>query len=1584
VASLGVGSVLITAVALAALAMWQSSQYHRMAQREVDRLIDADLDHITQGIYNLVKTEDEAVQQQIDAKLTVAHHLLTDTGTSVLSGEFVTWTAVNQFTGAPSAVRLPKMLVGGRWLGQNADPGVATPVVDAVARLVGGTATVFQRMNEKGDMLRVATTVEDAEGRRAIGTCIPAVDPDGTPDPVITAILGGQTYHGRAFVVDAWHLTAYEPIRSETGDLLGMLCVGVRQSTVEPRLKNAILHTTVGKTGYVYVLSGRGEDRGRYIISEEGHRDSENIWDSKDSDGRYVVRTIIGEATNLRPGEMATVRYRWQNPGDTAPRWKLARLAYYAPWDWVIGTSAYEDELQGYRALLTGGRTRMTTTMGLAGLAITFLIGFVGVMLSRTITSPVQKMTAAVHTIIQGDLNQTLDIRSRDEIGVLAQAFNVMTGRLRGAMEDLRRSEGKYRYIFENSIEGLFQTSVKGSLLGASPAMARTLGYDSPDDLIACLTDLGRQLYVHPEDRDAIVSAALDSDRVIETEVQFYKRDGQAIWVLLNVRAVRDEAGEVLFLNGFLTDVTKRRQAEEELQKLATVIKHSTELVNLATPDGRMIYLNDAGMKMLGILPEEVASTQILDVIPNHLLEKVRTEVLPAIEAGGWNGDIEYRNLKTGTLTAVHATIFLITDPRTGAPLYYANSSLDITERKRAEKELRDSEARYRRLHESMMDGFASVDMSGRIQEFNRAYLDMLDYTEEELHRLTYQDLTPERWHDFEADIVQRQVLARGYSDTYEKEYRRRDGLIVPVELRTYLVTDDAGNNVGLWAVVRDITARKRSEEELQRISRLQSVILDNSTVGIALVRNRVFEWVNPRMPELYGLSMEQVLGVSTRIIYPDEETYQSLNAAAYPLLAQGQKVAFETRMRKGDGTVFWCRLEGKALGSSGLEEGVIWIAEDVTERKRAEEELQKLSRLQSVILDNSTVGIALVRNRAFEWVNPRMPELFGLLPEQLQGAPMRLIFPDDEAYQRMGAEVYPLLAQGEKTVQDVEMRKGDGSLFWCRLQGKAVDPSRPEEGIIWIAEDTTERKRAEEALARRIVALTQPLDAGGSISFDDLFEVKSIQRIQDEFAAATGVASIITHPDGTPITTPSSFCRLCADIIRQSEQGRANCYRSDAILGGRHTAGPVVQPCLSGGLWEGGAGIDVGGHHVANWLIGQVRDSTQTEESMRRYAREIGLDETLVLDAFREVPSMSREQFDRIAQLLFTIASQLSAMAFQNVQQSRFIADRQRAEDELRRHRDNLEDVVRERTAELLAKNAQLTEEISEREQAQQQSALMEVQLRQAQKLESIGQLAAGIAHEINTPIQYVGDNLRFLKEAFMEIDRMSALYQKVVDAASVNAVTPELLYEVRETAHHTDMEYLADEVPKAVQQGLEGVGRVASIVSAMKEFSHPGAKEKAHVDLNHAIETTVTIARNEWKYVADTELDLDPQLPPVPCLPGEFNQVILNLIINAAHAIADVVGDGSRGKGTITITTRRQNNEAEIRIQDTGKGIPEKARDRVFDPFFTTKAVGKGTGQGLAIAHSVVVDKHGGSIAFETAEGKGTEFVIRLPLAA
>jgi PAS domain S-box-containing protein len=276
----------------------------------------------------------------------------------------------------------------------------------------------------------------------------------------------------------------------------------------------------------------------------------------------------------------------------------------------------------------------------------------------------------------------------------------------------------------------------------------------------------------------------------------------------------------------------------------------------------------------------------------------------------------------------------------------------------------------------------------------------------------------------------------------------------------------------------------------------------------------------------------------------------------------------------------------------------------------------------------------------------------------------------------------------------------------------------------------------------------------------------------------------------------------------------------------------------------------------------------------------------------------------------------------------------------------------------------------------------LLQDQLLQAQKLESVGQLAAGIAHEINTPIQYIGDNVRFLRDAYQDIKILLADYERLLSAANDNTLFRETIQEVAAAIKEVDTGYLLEEIPKAIDQTLEGITRVAAIVGAMKEFSHPDMKEKILLDLNHAINSTITVARNEWKYVAEMKTEFDPSLPLISCLPGEFNQVILNLIVNAAHAIADVVKKGGSEKGTITVQTRNCTEWVEIRIQDTGTGIPKKVQPRIFDPFFTTKEIGKGTGQGLAIARSVIVVKHGGSIHFETVEGKGTTFIIRLPL--
>jgi two-component system NtrC family sensor kinase len=271
-----------------------------------------------------------------------------------------------------------------------------------------------------------------------------------------------------------------------------------------------------------------------------------------------------------------------------------------------------------------------------------------------------------------------------------------------------------------------------------------------------------------------------------------------------------------------------------------------------------------------------------------------------------------------------------------------------------------------------------------------------------------------------------------------------------------------------------------------------------------------------------------------------------------------------------------------------------------------------------------------------------------------------------------------------------------------------------------------------------------------------------------------------------------------------------------------------------------------------------------------------------------------------------------------------------------------------------------------------------LESELRQAQKLEGIGQLAAGIAHEINTPTQFVTDNLTFLHESWGTAFKLIEQYRAAI-RDHLQKAAPAVVAELAEMEERCDLNFIIDEVPRANAEGLDGVRRIANIVRAMKEFSHPDSADKTETDLNKGVASTVAIARNEWKYVAEVTTNFDESLPPVVCYSGEVNQVILNLIVNAAHSIKEKLPNG--GKGKITISTRRRGAFAEIAISDTGMGIPEAIQNRVYEPFFTTKEVGKGTGQGLAFAHSVVVKKHQGKIWFETEAGKGTTFFIQLP---
>jgi signal transduction histidine kinase len=320
---------------------------------------------------------------------------------------------------------------------------------------------------------------------------------------------------------------------------------------------------------------------------------------------------------------------------------------------------------------------------------------------------------------------------------------------------------------------------------------------------------------------------------------------------------------------------------------------------------------------------------------------------------------------------------------------------------------------------------------------------------------------------------------------------------------------------------------------------------------------------------------------------------------------------------------------------------------------------------------------------------------------------------------------------------------------------------------------------------------------------------------------------------------------------------------------------------------------------------------------------------------------------------------------------------------DEARRQRDvahEQKDRAETVLHQLTERSDELTHAIEQLHHEMEQRMRIEIELRQAQKLESVGRLAAGVAHEINTPVQFVSDSLRFVRDGISDlfgvVDKLAIVQRSVLDGAP----SKDAANRAADATTTADLPYLAENVPLALERALDGLGRVATIVRSMKEFAHPDSKDMAFADLNRAIDSTLTMARNEYRSVADLETEF-AELPPVRCHIGELNQAVLNIVVNAAHAIDDVVGKtGARGK--ICVRTRRDGDAVVISIRDTGGGIPELARDHIFDPFFTTKEVGRGTGQGLAIARSVIVDKHGGQLEFETELGAGTAFHIRLAI--
>lgn len=390
---LATGALLTILPLLAAMsiALYAKSMMITAASEETNTMALADLDHIAQSAYNLCQAQQEAIQQMIDASLNTARDVMNRQGVVSFADETESWTAVNQFTRQTVAVELPRMLVGSDWLGHNTDIKQPSPVVDHVKKLVGATCTIFQRMNDQGDMLRVSTNVETLEGTRAIGTYIPKTNADGSPNPVVAEILKGQTFRGRAFVVNKWYITAYEPIQDQSQKVIGALYVGIPQENVAS-LRKAIMDIKVGQTGYIFVL----DSQGNYVISYGGKRDGEKIWDAKDADGNFFIQEMCKKAVSAAPGQIAEQRYPWKNTGDTQPREKIARLIYFAPWDWVIGASSYIDEFEeATRRMDDIGHTATILLVAVAGISGVLTLG-IWYFMSKRLTGRIENIVSVL------------------------------------------------------------------------------------------------------------------------------------------------------------------------------------------------------------------------------------------------------------------------------------------------------------------------------------------------------------------------------------------------------------------------------------------------------------------------------------------------------------------------------------------------------------------------------------------------------------------------------------------------------------------------------------------------------------------------------------------------------------------------------------------------------------------------------------------------------------------------------------------------------------------------------------------------------------------------------------------------------------------------------------------------------------------------------------------------------------------------------------------------------------------------------------------------------------------------------------
>lgn len=866
-------------------------------------------------------------------------------------------------------------------------------------------------------------------------------------------------------------------------------------------------------------------------------------------------------------------------------------------------------------------------------------------------------------------------------------------------------------------------------------------------------------------------------------------------------------------------------------------------------------------------------------------------------------------------------------------------------------------------------------DTEGRIKFVNTALRKDLGYTLDEIKKMTVFDLR--KYKNGQNINEPLNSILNGKSFDCNAPYKTKNGKLIPVKSKIYKIKLFGKNNFAAFS--QNISYEIETEEVLQ----LQSAALHATADGIVITdKNGYILWVNPSFTNLTGYSKQEVLRQTPRILKSglhDNEFYKNL----WDTINSGKVWKGKIKNKKKDGTIYTEEMSiTPILDENNNVKNFIAIKHDITQKEIAIHNLKVSEEKFKAITQNAVEAIITMDEKGnIQTWNNSASKIFGYTDKEVLGknlhktiVPERFRSPAIKAMKK-----FFITGNGNvigKTVEVTAINKNkkefpiELSLSKVKVNGKW--------NAIGVIRDISGRKAYETILKdseKRFRDLVN-FATVGIYRFDENSEILMINP------ALVKILGYDTYDEIIGLGKESVFAEP------ESRQHLLNILKLENKIYGYENK------------WKRKDG-SIADIQESAWRINDLNGNFVYYEAIAEDITE----QNQVLQILQESENKYRTLLDKLNDAVYLLVDnrfelvnnkflELLEISYEDLTAKDFklfnyIAPKSRKKVLERQKRlKNNEKVNEVYEFTLLTKSGKEKEVEASVSYINYQGKIatqgilrditekrrLETEVRHSQKMEAIGTLAAGIAHEINTPSQFVNDNLTFMKNVFSEIKNILTLAKDI----SRGKQETEKLKNLIEQA---DLDYLLDEIPNAINQSIEGVQRIAKIVGAMREFSHERPNEFVSVDLHNLINNTITISRNAWKYVADLETDFDTNIPPVKCLPGDMNQVIVNMIVNATHAIEDKVKD-TQSKGLITIKTELMKENVKISILDNGKGIPENIISRIFDPFFTTKEVGKGTGQGLAIAYDIIVNKHHGTLDVKSKIGEGTEFIIIIPI--